>query len=87
MQLPDIDAGSDTYLKFTDHFAGAVEGWADAEIISEEQRQAVVETGLIVSTAAATLRGGIVTRVAAEREATKPGDFGPRFALRTSRSL
>jgi hypothetical protein len=79
MELPDIDAGSDTYLKFTDHFDGAVEGWSDAEIISEEQRQVVVDTGLIVATAAAGLRGGIITRVAAEREATK---MRARFGIR-----
>ena len=79
MELPNIDAGSDTYFRFTDHFAGAVEGWADAEIIREEQRQVVVETGLVVSVAAATLQAGVMTRMTAEREATK---LRARFNIR-----
>ncbi|MBK9261316.1 MAG: hypothetical protein IPM54_16120 [Polyangiaceae bacterium] len=79
MELPDVDAGTSVYLKHTDHFAGAVEGWSDAEIISQEQRQAIGEAGSIVATSAASLQGSLTAREAAERQATK---LRARFTIR-----
>lgn len=79
MELPDLDAGSSTYIKHTDHFAGAVEGWADAEIITDLQRQAVGEVGPIVAHAATTLQSKVAAREMAEREATK---LRARFTIR-----
>ena len=79
MQLPDIDASSDVYLKHTDHFAGAVEGWSDAEVITAAQRITVTETGTIVLVAATALRTGHTHRVGAAREATK---LRARFGIR-----
>lgn len=79
MQLPDIDASSDVYLKHTDHFAGAVEGWSDAEVITAAQRTTVTETGTIVASAAMALRTSTTHRVGAAREATK---VRARFGIR-----
>ena len=79
MELPDVDAGSRVYLKHTDHFSGAAEGWSDAEIISQEQRQAVAEANGVVSIAAVALQGCATTREAAERHATK---LRARFIIR-----
>lgn len=71
MQLPSVDVGSSVYLKYTDHFAGAVDGWCDAEIITADQRKAITETGSIVDSAATALRNASKSRADAEREVTK----------------
>jgi hypothetical protein len=71
MQLPDVDASSAVYAKHTDHFEGAVEGWSDAEIITEDQRKAVVAAGASVGSAGAALRATVMSYDAAEHEATK----------------
>lgn len=79
MELPSIDASSDAYLKHTDHFAGAVQGWSDAEIISAEQRSVIVNVGTIVDTSANALRNAKNHRLQAERSATQ---LRARFGIR-----
>jgi hypothetical protein len=71
MQLPSVDDGSAIYLKYTDHFAGAVEGWSDAEIITAEQRKVITEIGPIVDSAAIVLRDSLTSHAVTEREMTK----------------
>jgi hypothetical protein len=71
MELPSVDASSSVYFKYTDHFAGAVQGWSDAEIITTEQRKAVTDAGPIVDAAATTLRNALTSRANAERDATQ----------------
>jgi hypothetical protein len=79
MEVPSVDAGSIVYFKYTDHFAGAVEGWSDAEIITAEQRSVIVEIGPLVGNAAMILRNALTSRAEAERAATK---LRARFAIR-----
>ncbi|MDC0747504.1 hypothetical protein [Polyangium mundeleinium] len=57
MQTPDVNASSEVYEKHTDHFRGAVEGWADAETLTAAQRAAIVEADAIVTAAADGLGG------------------------------
>lgn len=71
MEIPSVDAGSSVYFKHTDHFAGAVEGWSDAEIVTNDQRKAIASAGVIVDAAATALRNATVSRANAEREVTK----------------
>ncbi len=79
MELPSVDAGSSVYLKYTDHFEGAVDGWSDAEIITADQRKAIADTGAIVVTASTGLRNAVIARESAERDATK---LRARFIIR-----
>lgn len=79
MELPSVDAASSVYFKSTDHFAGAVEGWSDAEILTAEQRQAVTDAAPIVDSAALILRNALVARADAEREVIK---LRARFGIR-----
>jgi hypothetical protein len=71
MQLPDVDASSEVYLKHTDHFEGAVEGWSDAEILTSDQQKAVALASDIVTPKSAALRAAMAKSEAAERAATK----------------
>jgi hypothetical protein len=79
MELPSVDAASAVYFKSTDHFAGAVEGWSDAEILSTEQRQVLVDAAPIVDDAAVGLRNALTARANAEREVIK---LRARFGIR-----
>ncbi|MDC3961864.1 hypothetical protein [Polyangium jinanense] len=82
MQLPDVNASSEGYEKITDHFQGAVEGWSDAETLTESQRAAIVEAGAIVAQAADVLGSAVVTWRAAQRAATKlRARYGIRDAI------
>jgi hypothetical protein len=71
MELPGVDAASSVYFKYTNHFAGAVEGWSDAEILTAEQRQVVVDIAPIVDATAVALRNAVKAREIAEREVSK----------------
>jgi hypothetical protein len=71
MQLPDKNASSAIYSKHTDHFEGAVEGWSDAEILTDAQRKAVAGAGALVGAAGAAVRAAVTSYDAAERAATK----------------
>jgi hypothetical protein len=79
MELPSVDAASIVYFKYTDHFAGAVEGWSDAEIISDDQRNVIADAGSLVEAVSITLRNASTSRANAEREATK---IRARYAIR-----
>lgn len=79
MELPSVDAASSVYFKHTDHFAGAVEGWSDAEIITAEQRDVIANVGTIVASTANNLRNTVQSRLDAEREVTK---LRARFGIR-----
>lgn len=79
MELPSVDAASSVYFKHTDHFAGAVEGWSDAEIITDDQRKTVGDAGAIVDVASTSLRNALATRNAAERDVTK---LRARYSIR-----
>lgn len=82
MQLPRTDASSAIYLIFVYHFEGAVEGWSDAEIISEDQRKAIAVAGALVSAAGEALRVAAGKTDAAERIATRlRARFGVRDAI------
>jgi len=71
MQLPGIDASSDTYLEYTDHVEGAAEAWADAENLTAAERAVVLEVSSLLQPAATTLRGALTTTQVAERAAIK----------------
>jgi len=71
MQLPDVNASSKVYAKHTDHFHGAVEGWSDAEILTDAQRAAIVEAGSAVAPAAEALENAVGSYDKAARAATK----------------
>lgn len=79
MELPDLDGSSGTYLKYTDHFSGAVEGWSDAEIITADQRSVITNAGGIVDSAANGLRNAQNARLQAERFSTQ---LRARFNIR-----
>lgn len=71
MRLPEVNAASKVYKKHTDHFQGAVEGWSDAEILTEAQRAAVVAAGALVAPAAAALESAVTAYDVAEQHTTK----------------
>jgi len=71
MQLPDVNASSKVYAKHTDHFQGAVEGWSDAEILTDAQRAAIVEASAAVTPAAEALENAAASSDKAARAATK----------------
>lgn len=79
MELPSVDAASSVYFKHTDHFAGAVEGWSDAEILTADQRKVLADAAPIVDTAAVLLRNALTARANAEREVIK---LRARFGIR-----
>lgn len=71
MQLPNVNASSATYTRYTDHFEGAVEGWGDAEILVEVQRKAIGEAKAIVAQAANALSAAVLECDRASRLATR----------------
>jgi hypothetical protein len=71
MQLPGSNASSEVYLDHTDHFEGAAEAWADAELITAAQTKAVAEANAVVAGAAARLRESVAVSDTAARAATK----------------
>ncbi len=71
MQLPSPNASSQVYLDHTDHFEGAAEAWADAELITPAQTKAVAEANLLVAGAAAKLRDIATVSDTTARAATK----------------
>lgn len=71
MQLPSTNASSSVYLDHTDHFEGAAEAWADAELITPAQTKAVAEANLLVAGSAAKLRDTVTVSDTTARAATK----------------
>ena len=71
MQLPNPNASSEVYLDHTNHFEGAAEAWADAEIITADQAKAIAAALAIASGAADKLRAAAGATDAATRAATK----------------
>ena len=71
MELPELNASSSVYCKYTDHFSGAAQGWSDAEIITAEQCTAIVKAAGLVDSAATSLRSAKTAREQAERLATQ----------------
>ncbi len=71
MQLPGINASSDTYLDYSDHVEGAAEAWADAEKLTAEERAMVLEVSTLIQPAANKLRGALNATEVAERAAIK----------------
>ncbi len=59
------------YLKYTDHFTGAIEGWSDAEIITADQRISLASANQIVESATNILRNALITSANTERDVTK----------------
>jgi len=71
MKLPHVNASSAVYLEYTDSFEGAGEAWADAEIITPAQAQAVTTSLGVVNAAASKLRACSLVSDGAGRAATK----------------
>jgi len=71
MQLPGINASSDTYLDYSDHVEGAAEAWADAEKLTAEERAVVLEVSTLIQPAANKLRGARDATQVVERTAIK----------------
>lgn len=71
MQLPSASASSGVYLDHIDHFEGAAEGWGDAEMLTQEQRDAIASTMSLVGASSIALRQAIEASESAERKATK----------------
>lgn len=79
MQLPGVNASSAVYLLFAYHVEGAIEAWADVEIITAAQQAAVAEVGAVVAPLIADLRKAAQASDDAERAAAKAG---ARFRVR-----
>lgn len=70
MQLPGVNASSSTHLTFAYHVEGAADAWADVEIITAAQQQAVLEVGALLKPPIAALRAAVGAADEAERLAT-----------------
>lgn len=71
MQLPSPNSSSEVYLDHANHFEGAAEAWADAEVIAPAQAKAVAEAKLLVIGAATKLRDTVAASDSNARAATK----------------
>lgn len=70
MQLPGVNASSSVYLSFAYHVEGAIDAWADVEVITPGQQQAVLEIGTALKPTITTLRSATAAAEEAERLAT-----------------
>lgn len=67
MRLPAADASSQAHLSYASYVEGALEGWAEAETISDEQSRVVAQVSAKLVMLVETLHAKAVASQAAER--------------------
>lgn len=71
MQTPSVQASSDVFFQYVDHFLATAEGFGDAEIFTNEQKATIDATKTIIEAPATSLRNAYNARILAEGQTAK----------------